>query len=75
MHVSRLGFWKCDLAIWPQSRPESLGTLGQSNRGRGLGKTFAEALHVSLGRIFGSFGAENVTRGSHLEKLCLIAKR
>jgi len=26
----------------------------------------------NLGRIFGSFGAESVTRGSHLEKLCLI---
>ena len=37
-----------------------------------MGRTFAEALHTNLGKIFGSFGSENVTRGSHLEKLCLI---
>jgi hypothetical protein len=49
-----------------------LGFTAEGNRGRGLGKTFAEALHSNLGRIFGSFGAEEVTRGSHLEKLCLI---
>lgn len=49
-----------------------LGFSVEGNQGRGLGKTFAGALHSNLGRIFGSFGAETVTLGSHLEKLCLI---
>src|SRR5271170_218176 len=58
--------------MFPEVEQNWLGFSAKGNRGRGLGKTFAEALHVSLGKIFGSFGAEKVTRGSHLEKLCLI---
>ena len=42
------------------------------NEGAGLGRKFAEALHGALGDIFADFGQETVTRGSHLEKLCLI---
>jgi hypothetical protein len=49
-----------------------LGFAGKSNQGRGLGRGFATALNDNLGKIFGSFGAETVTKGSHLEKLCLI---
>ncbi len=33
---------------------------------------FAEALHRNLGRVFHDFGDEEVTKGSHLEELCLI---
>jgi hypothetical protein len=58
--------------MFPEVEQNWLGFSAKGNRGRGLGKTFAEALHVSLGKIFGSFGIEKVTRGSHLEKLCLI---
>ncbi len=43
-----------------------------SNKGSGLGKKFAVALHSNLNRIFSDFGNEQITRGSHLEKLCLI---
>lgn len=58
--------------MFPEVEQNWLGFSAKGNHGRGLGKTFAEALHVSLGKIFGSFGTEKVTRGSHLEKLCLI---
>ena len=42
------------------------------NDGAGLGKDFAVALHGALSDIFRDFGRETVTRGTHLEKLCLI---
>jgi hypothetical protein len=42
------------------------------NEGAGLGKDFAHALHGALADIFRDFGKETVTRGTHLEKLCLI---
>lgn len=58
--------------MFPEVQQNWLGFAARSNRGHGLGTAFAEALHGSLGKLFGSFGAENVTRGSHLEKLCLI---
>lgn len=61
--------------MFPEVEQNWLGFSAKGNRGRGLGKTFAEALHLNLGKIFGSFGAENVTRGSHLEKLCLIREK
>jgi hypothetical protein len=50
-----------------------LGYSKDGNKGRGLGIDFARALHANLGRVFASFGTEEVTKGSHLEKLCLIA--
>jgi hypothetical protein len=52
-----------------------LGFAGQGNQGRGLGRGFANALNENLGKIFGSFGTETVTKGSHLEKLCLIREK
>lgn len=42
------------------------------NKGSGLGMDFAKALNENLGRIFKKFGQEDVTKSSHLEKLCLI---
>jgi len=42
------------------------------NTGRGLGKKFAQALDLNLQHIFSNFGQEKITKGSHLEKLCLI---
>jgi hypothetical protein len=42
------------------------------NKGSGLGEQFADALHGALGDILQNFGNETVTRGTHLEKLCLI---
>jgi hypothetical protein len=49
-----------------------LGFSKTGNRGSGLGMDFARALNRNLNSVFSSFGNERVTRGSHLEKLCLI---
>ena len=49
-----------------------LGFTLFGNEGHALGKTFADALHGSLGSILSDFGSESVTQGSHLEKVCLI---
>jgi hypothetical protein len=49
-----------------------LGFSRTGNSGRGLGPKFARALNRNLNSVFASFGSEDVTRGSHIEKLCLI---
>lgn len=49
-----------------------LGFTMFGNGGHALGADFADALHSSLGTILTNFGEEDVTRGSHLEKLTLI---
>jgi hypothetical protein len=49
-----------------------LGYTVLGNGGAGLGTDFAGALHNALNNIFQGFGNETITRGSHLEKLCLI---
>ncbi len=57
---------------FPEVRQIWLGFSAAGNRGSGLGKGFAFALHENLQKVFSDFGAESVTKGSHLEKLCLI---
>lgn len=49
-----------------------LGFRISGNTGRGLGNDFAHALNENLRNLFSDFGSEKVTKGSHLEKLCLI---
>lgn len=49
-----------------------LGFCASGNTGRGLGNDFAQALNDNLRNLFTDFGSESVTKGSHLEKLCLI---
>lgn len=49
-----------------------LGFCQTSNTGRGLGRDFANALNINLVSVLQDFGNEKITRGSHLEKLCLI---
>lgn len=49
-----------------------LGFTRSGNRGAGLGAKFAGSLHANLHSLFGNFGSESITKGSHLEKLCLI---
>jgi len=49
-----------------------LGYSLVGNQGRGLGMHFANALAQNLNTVFTSFGDEEITRGSHLEKLCLV---
>lgn len=57
---------------FPEIKQNWLGFSATSNKGSGLGKDFAAALHQNLHRVFTDFGRERITRGSHLEKLCLI---
>lgn len=60
--------WYC----FPEVKQNWLGYSKNGNSGAGLGEHFAKALHENLGTIFHDFGNEKITRGSHLEKLCLI---
>lgn len=57
---------------FPEVKQNWLGYSQRGNGGSGLGKKFASALHENLHSIFQDFGQEKVTKGSHLEKLCLI---
>ena len=49
-----------------------LGYSFEGNDGRGLGPKFAKALHTNLNTVFKDFGQETITKGKHIEKLCLI---
>ncbi len=50
-----------------------LGYSMVGNSGSGLGRQFASALYKNLGSIFSDFGTEQITKGSHLEKVCLVS--
>lgn len=50
-----------------------LGFSKQGNRGTGLGPQFAQALAHNFKNIFKNFGDEDLTEGSHLEKLGLLS--
>jgi hypothetical protein len=58
--------------FFPEVKQTWLGFSRIGNSGRGLGKDFAKALHRNLNDFFSDFGEKRVTKGSHLEKLCLI---
>jgi hypothetical protein len=60
--------WYC----FPEVKQTWLGFSEFGNEGRGLGLDFAYALHESLHELFPGFGEEGITKGSHLEKVCLI---
>jgi len=57
---------------FPEVRQTWLGFSVSGNRGHGLGVDFARSLHNNLNQLFPEFGKEKVTKGSHLEKLCLV---
>jgi hypothetical protein len=57
---------------FPEVRETWLGFTRTGNTGRGLGSKFANSLHRNLNQLFSNFGNEQITEGSHLEKLCLI---
>lgn len=57
---------------FPEVKQNWLGFSKSGNSGSGLGADFAATLHRNLSRVFRDFGAERVSRGSHLEKLCLL---
>ena len=50
-----------------------LGFSLEGNAGRGLGADFAVGLYNGLNSIFKAFGKETITKGTHMEKLCLIS--
>lgn len=60
---------------FPEVKQNWFGFSRTGNRGSGLGPAFATALNENLARIFADFGDEKITKGSHLEKLCLIKDR
>jgi len=60
--------WYC----FSEVKQNWLGFCEDGNTGRGLGSGFAKALDLNLIHIFKNFGKEQITIGSHLEKLCLI---
>ncbi len=50
-----------------------LGFSRTGNNGSGLGARFAKSLHKNLHHVFHDFGTEKITKGSHIEKLCLFS--
>jgi len=58
--------------LFPEVKQNWLGYSKVGNGGSGLGQKFANALNANLNTIFTNFGKEDITRGSHLEKLCLV---
>jgi len=69
------GIEKGLLRAWFTFREVRQNWFGYSlvgNYGSGLGMDFAHSLNQNLNTVFSTFGDEQVTKGSHLEKLCLI---
>lgn len=60
--------------IFSEIRQNWLGYSKTNNRGSGLGRDFGRALHANLSTLFKNFGEEQIAKGSHLEKLCLVGK-
>lgn len=58
---------------FPEVRQNWLGFSKQGNRGSGLGRKFANTLYGNLYKAFRHFGEETISRGSHLEKICLLS--
>lgn len=57
---------------FPEVKQNWFGYSEKGNGGSGLGVDFAKSLNRNLRLIFSDFGNETITKGSHLEKLCLI---
>lgn len=57
---------------FPEVKQNWLGFSKSGNSGSGLGADFARSLRRNLHHVFSNFGSESITRGSHLEKLCLF---
>lgn len=58
--------------MFPEQKQNWLGYSMSGNSGSGLGKEFADNLKYVLKEKFNDFGNETISRGTHLEKLCLI---
>lgn len=57
---------------FPEVYQNWFGFSIDGNKGRGLGKDFANALNNNFYKLFPNYGEERVTSGTHLEKLCLV---
>lgn len=57
---------------FPEVKQNWLGFSRSGNSGSGLGNQFASSLVRNLHAVFRDFGSETITKGSHLEKLCLL---
>lgn len=69
------GVTKGELLSWycfKEVKQNWFGYCELGNEGSGLGIEFARQLNRNLSIIFSNFGDESVTRGTHLEKVCLI---
>lgn len=60
------------LYCFPEVRQTYLGFSLHGNYGSGLGMQFASALHSGLRTSFSDFGNETITKGQHIEKVCLL---
>ncbi len=60
--------WYC----FKEIKQNWLGYCELGNNGSGLGLDFAKALNTSLHLLFPDLGEEKVTKGTHLEKVCII---
>lgn len=58
---------------FPEVKQNWFGYTEGGNSGSGLGIKFAQALNANLNLIFSRFGKEDVTKGSHLEKVLLFS--
>jgi hypothetical protein len=58
--------------MFPEVKQNWFGFSLHGNGGTGLGKDFANSLRLNLVNLFSDFGQEKITRGSHLEKVCLV---
>ncbi|SFR50526.1 hypothetical protein SAMN04488070_1578 [Pseudidiomarina maritima] len=58
--------------LFPEVKQTWFGYSKIGNSGSGLGPKFAKSLNENLHTVFTNFGTEEITNGSHLEKLCLI---
>ena len=60
---------------FPEVKQTWLGFSLSGNSGCGMGMDFASGLHDGLNSLFSNFGEETITKGQHMEKLCLISPR
>lgn len=57
---------------FPEVKQTYIGFCKNGNSGSGLGLDFGQALYLGLKDIFSNFGTEIITKGNHIEKVCLI---
>src|SRR5579862_6335840 len=57
---------------FPEVKQNWFGYSKTGNKGSGLGKGFAASLNRNLNNVFSNFGHEEISKSSHLEKLCLV---